>query len=47
MDDLNEEFEQISHINSVKTRNDKLIAFQEKLGSLKFLDPACGLPKAR
>ena len=42
LDDLNAEFEQITKTNAAKTRNDKLLAFQKKLGSLKFLDPACG-----
>ena len=42
LDDLNTEFEQIIKTNAAKTRNDKLLAFQKKLGSLKFLDPACG-----
>ena len=42
MDDLNVEFGQITRINAAKSRNDKLLAFQEKLGHLTFLDPACG-----
>ena len=42
MDDLTEEFEKICAATNAKTKIDKLHAFQEKLGSLKFLDPACG-----
>lgn len=42
LNDLNAEFLSICEIKTVKTRNDKLENFQKKLGSLKFLDPACG-----
>ena len=42
MDELNAEFESLKKIKSEKKRNEKLIAFQKKLGSLTFLDPACG-----
>jgi hypothetical protein len=42
MDELREEFESIKEIKQEKTRETKLIEFQKKLGSLKFLDPACG-----
>ena len=42
MDELNEEFNVICATTNAKTKNDKLHAFQEKLGNLKFLDPACG-----
>lgn len=42
MDDLNAEFSGILQIKKVADRDRKLQAFQEKLGSLKFLDPACG-----
>jgi len=42
MDDLNAEFESLKAIKVEKLRNEKLIAFQKKMGSLKFLDPACG-----
>lgn len=42
LNDLNAEFLSICEIKNVKTRNDKLENFQKKLGSLKFLDPACG-----
>ena len=40
--DLSNEFDTICAVKSEKTRNEKLLAFQKKLGSLKFLDPACG-----
>ena len=42
MEDLNKEFEKICEIKVEKLRNDNLIEFQQKLGSLTFLDPACG-----
>lgn len=42
MDDLDAEFDAICKTTAAKARNDKLFAFQKKLGSLKFLDPACG-----
>lgn len=42
LNDLKTEFETIKAIKAEKTRNEKLIEFQKKLGSLKFLDPACG-----
>ena len=42
MDALNAEFESICATKAAKQKNEKLHAFQEKLGSLKFLDPACG-----
>ena len=42
LDDLRFEFQSIKEIKSVKVREEKLIAFQKKLGSLRFLDPACG-----
>lgn len=42
MDDLNAEFEKICAIKTASQRNEKLTAFQKKLGSLTFLDPACG-----
>ena len=42
MDELNKEFEEISAIEVKKTRDSKLDAFQEKLASLLWLDPACG-----
>lgn len=42
LDDLVQEFESIIQIGVLKTRKEKLEAFQNKLASLKFLDPACG-----
>ena len=42
LDDLKAELESIAQIGVVKTRNEKLEAFQNKLASLHFLDPACG-----
>ena len=42
MDDLNAEFEAICTTKIAKQRDEKLLAFQHKLGSLTFLDPACG-----
>ena len=42
LDDLKSELETIKEISAEKTRTKKLLEFQEKLASLKFLDPACG-----
>ena len=42
LDDLREEFDVICTITNAKSKTEKLHAFQEKLGNLKFLDPACG-----
>lgn len=42
MNELNEEFEEIKNVKIERTRNRKLEAFQEKIASLKFLDPAAG-----
>lgn len=42
MNELNEEFEEIKNIKIERTRNRKLDAFQEKIASLNFLDPAAG-----
>lgn len=42
MNDLNDEFEKVKEIKIVKRRDTKLKEFQEKLASLKFLDPAAG-----
>ncbi|MCL2573802.1 MAG: N-6 DNA methylase [Defluviitaleaceae bacterium] len=41
-DDLQKEFEVICAISVEKTKMQKLGAFQSKLASLSFLDPACG-----
>lgn len=42
LDDLKKEFAAIKEIKIEKTRNAKLEAYQIKLASLIFLDPACG-----
>lgn len=42
LDGLKEEFQEIRQISVPKTRNQKLRAFQDKLASLTFLDPAAG-----
>ena len=43
MDDLNAEFEAIMGERiSMSAKRQNLLAFQQKLGSLTFLDPACG-----
>ena len=42
LDDLKAELEEIKEISVVKTMTDRLTAFQDKLSSLTFLDPACG-----
>ena len=42
LDDLNKEFDEISEIAVEKTKRRRLEAFQEKLASLTFLDPAAG-----
>ncbi len=43
MDDLNAEFESLIGARmSPSTKRQSLLAFQRKLGSLTFLDPACG-----
>ena len=42
MDELNSEFEEIKAVGVERTRRSKLQTFQQKLASLKFLDPACG-----
>ena len=42
LNELTAELEAIKEIAVIRTRNQKLKAFQEKLGSLKFFDPAAG-----
>lgn len=42
LDDLKEELQEIKHISVIKNKKKKLKDFQNKLASLKFLDPACG-----
>ena len=42
LDDLRSELDEIRQISVIQTREKRLLAFQEKIASLKFLDPACG-----
>ncbi len=42
LDDIKSEFSEICETKTARIRNDKLETFQKKIGSLKFLDPACG-----
>ena len=42
MDDLNEEFALLAQLPDGRQRRQKVEFFQDKLASLKFLDPACG-----
>ena len=42
LDDLKSELDGILMIKVLKARKEKLLAFQQKLSELKFLDPACG-----
>ena len=42
LDDLNAEFAQIADIKQANPRKQALAAFQDKLASLTFFDPACG-----
>jgi hypothetical protein len=42
LDDLKAELDEIKSIQVLKTRNAKLKAYQDKLASLTWLDPACG-----
>lgn len=42
LNDLKTELEGILSITVLKTRNNRLDAFTDKLSKLKFLDPACG-----
>ena len=42
LDALQDEYKEIVEIPTFKTREAKLQAFQDKLASLQFLDPACG-----
>lgn len=42
LDDLKTELEEIKQLKQQATREKRIINFQKKLGSLKFLDPACG-----
>ena len=42
LDDLRAELDEIKQVSAIKTRERRLEAFQDKIASLKFLDPACG-----
>lgn len=42
LDDLRNELEEIKKISVEKTKDNKLKAFQSKLASLRWFDPACG-----
>ena len=42
LDDLKAELQNILSIKVIVNRNKKLLAFQDKIASLNFLDPACG-----
>ena len=42
MDSLHHEFDEICQDRSPRTRRTRLLAFQDRLASLTFLDPACG-----
>lgn len=42
LDDLKNELDEIIDLKVVKTRKERIVAFQERISKLKFLDPACG-----
>lgn len=42
MDELNEEFEKIKALKTIKIKENRLKEFQNKIASLNFLDPAAG-----
>ena len=42
LNDLKAELNEILSIKVLKTKKEKVYAFQEKISKLKFLDPACG-----
>lgn len=42
LDDLKAEFEELKHIKNATNRIEKVKEFHKRLGTLKFLDPACG-----
>ena len=42
LDSLTEELQEIKQISVIKTKKKRIEEFQNKLASLKFLDPACG-----
>ena len=39
---LEKELDEIAAVANIKKRNEQLVAFQKRLGRLRFLDPACG-----
>ena len=42
LDELKQELSEIKNISVLKTRNNKIREFQDKISNLTFLDPACG-----
>ncbi len=42
LNDLKSELDEILELKVLKTRKERIFAFQEKISKLKFLDPACG-----
>ena len=42
LNDLKSELDEILQLKVLKTRKERIFAFQEKISKLKFLDPACG-----
>ena len=42
LNNLKDELNEILTLKVLKTKKEKIIAFQEKISKLKFLDPACG-----
>lgn len=42
LNDLREEFDKIQNMSNANQRKNRAIQFQEKIGKLKFFDPACG-----
>ena len=42
LNDLKAELDEILSLKVLKTKKEKIYAFQEKISKLKFLDPACG-----
>ena len=42
LDELNDEFAACMQVKTLKNRTTQLLAFQQKLAGLTFLDPACG-----
>ena len=42
LNDLREEFDKIQNMSNANQRKNRAFQFQEKIGKLKFFDPACG-----